>query len=110
LDPHIEELLRTAREATKIDKERIELFGLLVKHPGWTVYVELLEAMIQGKADEVLAPAGGVDRMVGLEYVKGAMSGLIMARDIVAVTIAAKDQIREPVNVDAAGVEEEDDE
>jgi hypothetical protein len=34
--------------------------------------------------------------MVTLEYVKGAMSGLIMARDIPSITIAAKAEL-EPV-------------
>jgi hypothetical protein len=45
-----------------------------------------------------MAPAESVDRMVALEYIKGAMGGLVMARDTPSVTIAAKDQLRiEPV-------------
>jgi hypothetical protein len=36
-----------------------------------------------------MGPAGSVDGAIALEWVKGAMSGLIMARDIPSVTIAA---------------------
>ncbi len=52
-------------------------------------------------ADEVLRPARSVDGMVTLEYVKGTMSGLVIARDIPSVTIAGKDQLRtKPVNAE----------
>jgi hypothetical protein len=49
---------------------------------------------LQGMADEILRPSASVDAMIGLEYVKGAMSGLILARDLPSVTIAAMDQLR----------------
>lgn len=99
----IEGLLREARKAARIDRERIELFEAMVRTPGWLAYVALLEAKIQMLADQVLAPSGSVDGMVGLEFVKGAMSGLIIARDVPSVTIAAKEQLREQP------VEDEDD-
>ncbi len=94
VDRHIEQLLREAKKADSVDRERADAFASLVRHPGWVVYMEILEARIQMLADEVLAPAKSVDGMVTLEYVKGAMSGLIMARDIPSVTIAAKDEMR----------------
>jgi hypothetical protein len=94
VDQRIEELLRDARRATKIDLERVELFEALVRTPGWLAYVEILEAKLQMFADQILAPAQSIDGMVMLEYVKGAMSGLVIARDIPSVTIAAKDQLR----------------
>ena len=100
MDQRIEDLLRDARKADKIDRERIELFEGLVKSPGWAAYVEILNAKIQMCADQVLAPSKSVDGMVTLEYVKGAMSGLIMARDITSITIAAKPDIRQPVKED----------
>lgn len=93
----IEELLKNARAAAKVDKERIELFEKMLTTPAWQVYVELLNAKIQMFADQVLAPSGTVDGCVALEYVKGAMSGLIMARDIPDAIISAKDQIRSMV-------------
>lgn len=93
-DPKIQELLRDARAADKIDRERAELFGALIKSQGWQEYIAILEARLQGMADEILKPSGSIDAMVGLEYVKGAMSGLILARDIPSVIIAAMDQLR----------------
>lgn len=103
MDQRVEDLLREARKASRIDRERIEQFEGLIRSPGWSTYLQVLEAKIQMLADEVLSPAKSVDGMVGLEYVKGAMSGLIMARDIPSVTIAAKPDLI-PVGAD----EEED--
>jgi len=96
-ESRVEELFKQARKADKIDRERIELFEMLVKTPGWQAFVEILNAKIQLFADQVMSPAGTRDGLVALEYVKGAMSGLIMARDIPSVTIAAKPDLRQPV-------------
>jgi hypothetical protein len=96
VDPRIEELLKESRQAGRIDRERAEVFAWLVKQPAWLAYLEILESKIQALADQVLAPARSIDGMVTLEYVKGAMSGLIMARDIPSITIAAKAEL-EPV-------------
>jgi hypothetical protein len=93
VDQRIEELFKESRKAAVIDRERADLFAWLVKQPAWLAYLEILESKIQGLADEVLAPAKSVDGMVTLEYVKGAMSGLIMARDIPSITIAAKAEL-----------------
>lgn len=99
MDQRIEQLLKDSRSADKVDRERIELFEMLVRSPGWLAYISILEAKLQMLADQVLSPAGSVDGLVTLEYVKGTMSGLVIARDIPSVTIAAKDQIRrQPVN------------
>jgi hypothetical protein len=67
----------------------------MIATEGWRIYVELLELKLQSFSDELLLPAGSVDRMVGLEYVKGAMSGLVIARDLPSVTIAAMAQLRQ---------------
>lgn len=85
----IEDLLKTSREATKIDKKRAELFEAMTRMEGWKIYVELLEQRIQVFADTVLQPASSVDNAIALEYVKGAMSGVIMARDLPSVIVAA---------------------
>jgi hypothetical protein len=94
VDQRIEQLLRDARAANKIDRERIELLEMLIRTPAWQAYVGIIEAKLQMLADEVLAPAKSVDGMVTMEYIKGTMSGLVIARDIPFVTIAAKDQLR----------------
>lgn len=90
----VEELMRNARAAAKVDRERIELFEKLVTTPAWQAYIELLNAKIQLFADQLMLPGGSIDGCIALEYVKGAMGGLIMARDIPDATIAGKDQLR----------------
>lgn len=85
----LEELQKQGRAADKADKERAELFRALTKHPGWASYQELLNSRIQLFADRVMAPSGSVDGAIALEWVKGAMSGVILARDLPSVTIAA---------------------
>lgn len=94
MDQRVEEqLLKDMRAADKTDKDRKELFEGMVKSKAWQVYVELLNNKLQGMSDDLLRPAGSVDGMVAQEYVKGAMSGLVLARDIPIVTIAAMAQI-----------------
>lgn len=107
LDLKVKDLLRDARTADKVDRERAELFGSMIKSSGWKQYVELLELRLQSLADEILKPSGSIDAMIGLEYVKGAMSGLILARDLPSVTIMAMDQLRRERNA-LEGVEDEE--
>lgn len=94
MDHRVENLIKDARAANKVDRERAELFTALLKTEGWKSYVELLNVKIQALSESILAPAGSVDGMVGLEYVKGAMSGLLVARDLPGVTITAMEQLR----------------
>jgi hypothetical protein len=98
----LDELLRNARAATKVDRERVELFEVMVRTQAWQEYTALLNGKLQMLADQVLAPSNSVDGCIASEYVKGTMSGLVMARDIPAAIIAAKDQLRasEPVESD----------
>lgn len=98
-DRRIEELLRQARAADKVDRERIELFEGMIQTAGWKAFMEILNAKIQMFADQLMVPAGSIDGCVASEFVKGAMGGLVMARDIPAATIAMKDQLRrQPVS------------
>jgi hypothetical protein len=94
IDPKIQELLRNARSADKIDRERAEMFGAMIRSAAWHEYCDLINARLQAMADDIIKPSGSVDALVALEYVKGAMSGLILARDLPSVTIAAMDQLR----------------
>ena len=106
MDEQVARLLREAKRADRIDRERAEMFTSMVNSPAWREYVALLEFKIQGFADVILAPGGSVDALVGLEYVKGTMSGLILARDLPSVTIAAMEQLRAERSED----DEDDDE
>ena len=83
------ELHKIARVADKDDKELAEILEGLVKHPGWVAYQTLLGRRIQMFADTVMAPAGSNDGAIALEWVKGAMSGLLIARNLPSVIIDA---------------------
>lgn len=85
----LEELHKDGRKADKLDKERAEAFAVMVKTKGWALYTELLMNQIQVHGDRLMDPAGTVDGAVFLEYVKGTLRGLIMARDLPAVIIDA---------------------
>lgn len=83
----IEELVKQSRAALKEDKARAEAFEGLLKHPGWATYQGLLNAILGSMGSDVLAPAQTIDGAVALEYVKGTMRGLILARDLPSATI-----------------------
>lgn len=87
-DEQITELLKTGRAADKLDRERAEAFSGLVSHPAWPLYQELLNVMIQARSVDLLVPAGGSDGAFILEFVKGSMNGLILARDLPSIMIA----------------------
>lgn len=94
-----EELLKASKEAMALDRRRRDSFEGLVNHPGWKEYQLLLGLMIQARADEILAPAGSMEKAIILEFIKGSMNGLIMARDLPGLIIE---------NVPAAKLEDED--
>lgn len=85
----IKDLLKDSRTYEQVDRERVEVFQSLIVHPGWKAYHDLLMQMIEDRGAEVLAPAGSIDGAMKLEYIKGAMSGLILARDLPHVSIAS---------------------
>lgn len=92
----IEELLREGRKADKEDREKGEALGRLIAHPDWKVFVKMLDKKCQLFGDQLMVPSGGVDGCIRQEFVKGALSGLIMARDLPSVTIAAARELRQP--------------
>jgi hypothetical protein len=87
---------RESRAADRIDRRRAELFRSMTKTEGWKVYMELVEAKIQDFSDQLMQPATSVGSLIASEYIKGAMSGLIMARDIASVTIATAEALQRP--------------
>lgn len=95
-----EELLKASREALRQDRILKDGLEGLVKHPGWKVFQDLLHKMIDARGMVVLMPAGNADGAIGLEFVKGTMNGLILARDLPSLIIDA---------VPAATLEDDDD-
>jgi len=85
----LEDLKKLGKKADKEDRERSELFAVMIKSPAWGAYMELLNVKIQGYGSELLSPAGSVDGAMAQEYIKGAMYGMMMARDLPAGIIQA---------------------
>lgn len=84
-----EELLKVSREALRVDRQRKDAFEGMVKTPGWKEFQNLLNTMINDRGMSVLSPAGSMEGAVALEFVKGTMNGLILARDLPSLIIDA---------------------
>lgn len=84
-----EEFVKASREALTKDRQRRDAFEGLLKHTGWGVFQELMNSMIEQRAQQILAPAGSVDGAMLLEHVKGTMNGLILARDLPSLIVNA---------------------
>jgi hypothetical protein len=91
-----DDLLKQAREADKADRETAAALQVLVGKPEWKIYVGVLERRMQTQADKILGPSKSVDGCIALEYEKGALSGLVIARDLPSVIIAATKELRQP--------------
>lgn len=102
----IADLLRQSKQTEREDKERAERFSSLLKHPGFIDYIVLLNAKIEELGAALMMPSNGLDGMVTTEYQKGAMFGLILARDVVGVTVQIADEARKSAT--AEDIEDED--
>lgn len=93
MDPKFQEeltdLLKQSREAEREDRNLAEALEPMVNMEGWQLYTTVLNRLIQSRADEILRPISSVDGAIALEHVKGAMRGLIMARDLPSLIISA---------------------
>lgn len=82
LKERLNELVAASRKADAEDCALVESLEIVVRHTHYQALLELYNKRIQGLSEELMAPAGSVDGMVALEFVKGAMFGLILARDL----------------------------
>ena len=103
-----EDLLKASRVYDKIDRDRAAVLEGLVRTPGWRIFVELVNEIIEHRGAELLLPAGSIDGVLSGEHLKGSMSGLIMARDLPSVIIAQMEAMKSTAQYDAS--EDEDDE
>lgn len=92
-DARLQELLSESRKAKKEDKEMAEALSSMMKTRGWAFYMHLLGAHIQSFSDVMLQPAGSLDALVSGEFVKGAMYGLVLARDRPSVIVESMKQV-----------------
>lgn len=102
----IQEVLRQARKSDKEDQERIELFQTLLRNPAFKAYQELLGHKLESLGALLLMPSGSLDGLVTTEWQKGAMYGLVLARDVVSVTVQIADEARKAQPADELGDDE----
>lgn len=82
LKERLEELRKEARKADSEDRQRADLFEAMLKSEHWKAYSALLAYRLQAFSDILLTPAGSIDGAMAQEYIKGAMFGLVLARDL----------------------------
>ena len=92
MDNSNEQLLRDARRANTIDKERAQALSVLVKSEVWKIYSDLLNAKIAERSATLLEPLKHGERDSS-EHNKGAVYGLIYARDLPHTIVAAMKEL-----------------
>lgn len=99
-DKHAE-LLKEARAADRADRHAAELFSSMIKTEAWQLYLAMLNRRIEGQGALLTSPAGSIDGVLVGEYEKGTMRGLLIARDLPALTMKAAEQLSDPDTGDA---------
>lgn len=84
----IRELKKLALAANRADKERADALATLIVHPSWSIYAELVNAMAQTKGESLLRSIRP-DEVLGQEYDKGTVNGLLAAIALPSVIITA---------------------
>lgn len=92
-----DELLKSSRKATKEDVQLADALEALIKHPSWGPYAnQVLGARIQNLGELILQPAGSTSGAWKTEFLKGALYGLCLARDMPSVIVASMRDVRQP--------------
>ena len=79
-----------AARQTAFDARRVRAFQELVETEGWKFFVELLNGRVGELTKDIFSrPLAGVDDIRGEAHDKGACYGLLWARDLPSITIAA---------------------
>ena len=86
----VEELLKVSRKADEEDKKLVENMYRLTHSHDFAMYVkQVLGPRIQNFGATLLEPSGSSDGMVRAEFIKGALYGLCLARDLPSVILSA---------------------
>lgn len=103
-----DEVLKEARRLAERDKERADILGLLLKHPGWAVFEEMCNEQLteRGKLLMEPLPANELNAVERAEHNKGAMYGIAFMKDLPRVTCMVAQEARKS---DPATDEEDDD-
>lgn len=78
----------------KEDKERIGRLQGLLKSPGWSDFQDLMNVHINERAKRIFEPLLSDNLTLLQEHNKGAIYGLIWARDLPSVMITIADEAR----------------
>lgn len=93
----MDNLLQDSKKADQEDKKLIENMKRLVASHDFDMFCrQVLGPRIQDFGATLLQPAGSVDGMVKAEFVKGALFGLCLARDLPSVIISTTQKQEEP--------------
>jgi len=86
----IEDLLKTSKQADLEDQKLVDNMYRLVRSHDFDMYVkQVLGPRIQSFGASLLEPSGSSDGMVRAEFIKGALYGLCLARDLPSVILSA---------------------
>jgi len=78
---------------TNFDAKRDRAFRDMVKTEGWEMFRQLLNAHINQRTAKIFEPIEE-GKLNDFSHNQGAVFGLIFARDVVGVSIAAADEMR----------------
>jgi hypothetical protein len=85
-----EELLKVSRVADQEDRKLVDNMQSLLHNQDFQIYVrQVLAPRIENFGATLLEPSGSLDGAVRSEFVKGALYGLCLARDLPTVIIAS---------------------
>lgn len=85
---------RDAREQRVKTLKDAEVLESLIAHPGWKVYVELIEKVGQNLHEQIMAPLENVLLVTQTEYQKGTLNGLQAAVRLAHSKIAESKSLR----------------
>jgi hypothetical protein len=89
----VSELLRDARKANREDQQIVDALQRLLASGEWKLYMDrIVGKRIQSLGELLLEPSGSTDGMVRSEFLKGALYGLCLARDLAGVIVASTRQ------------------
>lgn len=88
IDEEYSRLLREGKDAKSKDKERLELFEILIRHPGWKLLMEMAAGRKQELADQILAPEEDEFALIRNVGLKGEMRGILFLETTLGRTIA----------------------
>ena len=95
--PDFEAMLSESRKARQEDMALIESMTRLSNNADFKIYLEkIICHRIEGFAQMLLSPSGGLDGMVRSEYLKGAMFAFCLARDLPTIIMQSISDMNPP--------------